>query len=134
SPSFPQSPNGSTNAQQLLSDRDGKDIKDKGKVGDKYMLLFRQENGGCIGIDENSDLKGKVAFFGKETKRNDDENAQYRKEIIAIQDECRWREQDKPDIQKKVKQEEDISKEKDNVIQRREKTIEEVVKKKNKTE
>ncbi|KAA6400145.1 MAG: hypothetical protein EZS28_004327 [Streblomastix strix] len=99
SASFPQSPNGSTNAQQLLSDRDGKDIKDKGKVGDKCIL---QENGGYIGIDENSDLQVKVAFFEKEIKGNDDENAQYRKEIITIQDECRWREQEKPNIQKKL--------------------------------
>ncbi|KAA6400146.1 MAG: hypothetical protein EZS28_004328 [Streblomastix strix] len=44
----------------------------------------------------------KVAFFEKEIKGNDDENAQYRKEIITIQDECRWREQEKPNIQKKL--------------------------------
>ncbi|KAA6368541.1 MAG: hypothetical protein EZS28_035931, partial [Streblomastix strix] len=30
--------------------------------------------------DENSDLKIKVAFFEKEIKRNDDENAQYRQQ------------------------------------------------------
>ncbi|KAA6378720.1 MAG: hypothetical protein EZS28_025752 [Streblomastix strix] len=53
--------------------------------------------------DENSDLKVKIAFFEKEIKRNDDENAQYRKEIITIKDECRWREQEKLDIQKKKK-------------------------------
>ncbi|KAA6398484.1 MAG: hypothetical protein EZS28_005991 [Streblomastix strix] len=84
--------------------------------------------------NENSDLKVKIAFFEKEIKRNDDENAQYRKGIIAIQDESRWSEQEKLDILKKVKQEEDFSKEKDNVIQRRQKTIEEAVKKRNKTE
>ncbi|KAA6398836.1 MAG: hypothetical protein EZS28_005642 [Streblomastix strix] len=71
SPSFPLSPNGSTNTQQLLSDRDGNDIKDKGKARKRRIYWNR-------------------------------------KEIIAIQDECRWREQEKLAIQKKVKKEEDF--------------------------
>ncbi|KAA6396783.1 MAG: hypothetical protein EZS28_007687 [Streblomastix strix] len=129
SPSFPQSPNGSTNAQQLLSDRD---------MGDCLLYMDysckKTEDELEQLQDENSDLKVKVAFFEKEIKGNDDENAQYKKEIIVIQDECRWRELEKLDIQKKVKQEEDINKEKENIIQMREKTIEEVVKKQNKTE
>ncbi|KAA6368587.1 MAG: hypothetical protein EZS28_035886, partial [Streblomastix strix] len=141
SPSFPQTPNGSTNPQQLLSDRDNMDIKDKGKVGDKDIFLLYMNYSGKKSEyvldqlqDDNFDLKVKVAFFEKEIKRKDEGNAQYRQEIITIQEECRQREQKKPNMQKKVKQEEDISKEKDKVIQRREKTIEEAVKKQNKTE
>ncbi|KAA6357740.1 MAG: hypothetical protein EZS28_046733, partial [Streblomastix strix] len=97
-PSQPMSPNASSNAQYLLSDRDNKD-KDKGKAGDKGKKsedVLEQLQ------DENSDLKVKVAFFEKEIKRKDDENAQYRKEIITVQEECRWREQEKLDTQKKV--------------------------------
>ncbi|KAA6355751.1 MAG: hypothetical protein EZS28_048722, partial [Streblomastix strix] len=97
SPSLPQTPNGSTNAQQLLSDRDGKDIKDKGKAGDKGKKtedVLKQLQ------DENSDLKNKVAFIEKRSRER--MMRLHNTDIITIQEESRWREQEKLNMQMKL--------------------------------